>query len=291
MKKEYLFAAVSIFCWSTVATVTKLLLKGLDNFQLLWISSFFAALFLFLVNLFTKKLPLLKKLSFTDFLKILLASSPGTCFYYIFYYAGTDLMPASQAFTVNYLWPIMSVLAAVIILKEKMTVKKLIALAMSFVGVGIAVGFGNGGFSSDAIYGGICCMLGAVCYGIFTAYNRKLDYYKPLSLMIGYCATFIMTTFINLFRGNLFIPQGFEILGFIWNGAFTIALSAVCWLYALKAGTSKISNLAYITPFLSLVWTIIILKEPFNPFALIGLLFIVGGIFIQLINVKKSCAK
>ena len=48
--------------------------------------------------------------------------------YYVFYYTGTSNMPASQAFIVNYLWPIMSVVFACIILKEKMTVPKIFAL-------------------------------------------------------------------------------------------------------------------------------------------------------------------
>lgn len=51
---------------------------------------------------------------------------PGTIFYYMFYYAGTDILPASQAFIINYLWPIMSVIFACIILREKLTAKKLV---------------------------------------------------------------------------------------------------------------------------------------------------------------------
>jgi len=50
MKKTYLLAATSIFCWSTVATITKLMLGTLNNVQLLWISSLFASAFLCLVN-------------------------------------------------------------------------------------------------------------------------------------------------------------------------------------------------------------------------------------------------
>ena len=47
--------------------------------------------------------------------------------------------------------------------------------------------------------------------------------------------------------------------------------------------TAKISNLAYITPFLSLLWTSCFLPgDPFNIWALAGLCVIVLGIFIQL---------
>ena len=53
------------------------------------------------------------------------------------------------------------------------------------------------------------------------------------------------------------------------------------------SSTAKISNLAYITPFLSLVWTSLILKEAFNIYTIIGLVFIVGGVLIQLKDFKK----
>ena len=119
MKKTYLCAGTSIFFWSTVAVVTKLLLGTHNNFQVLWISSLFAALFLLAVNIFTGNIRKLKSYSLKDFLISILIGLPGLFFYYVFYYAGADRMLASQAFIVNYLWPIMSVVFACIILKEK----------------------------------------------------------------------------------------------------------------------------------------------------------------------------
>lgn len=70
---------------------------------------------------------------------------------------------------------------------------------------------------------------------------------------------------------------------FAWNGIFVMGISAVAWTLALKTGsTAKIANLAYITPFLSLVWTFLILHEPIEPTSLIGLSLIVVGISTQL---------
>ena len=44
---------------------------------------------------------------------------------------------------------------------------------------------------------------------------------------------------------------------------------------------SKIANLAYLTPFLSLVISAIVLKEQISLRAIIALVFIVGGILFQ----------
>lgn len=296
LKKSYFFAAVSILFWSTVATITKLLLKGLNNFQVLWVSSFFAFIFLLAVNIFSGKIKALKKYTVKDFLVTILIGLPGTFFYYIFYYAGTDILPASQAFIINYMWPIMSVVFACIVLKEKMTIKKGIAVAVSFLGVGIVNAKDLFSLSSNngVIIGMIACLLGAVSYGLFTALNKKFHYDKMLSMMINYIVTFSITTIINAAGGNLFLPSGLEALGFAWNGIFTMAIACTTWVIALDNGnTAKISNLAYITPFLSLVWTFFILGDQGlkNPNSLIGLCVIVAGIFIQLINFKKPDSK
>ena len=52
--------------------------------------------------------------------------------------------------------------------------------------------------------------------------------------------------------------------------------------------TEKVSNLAYITPFLSLIWTALILKESFNIYSILGLIVIVLGIFIQMKDKKEN---
>ena len=288
MKKEYLYAGVSIFCWSTVAVITKLLLQDLNQFQLLWASSFFAGLFLLVVNLVTGNLKQLKQWKLKDFAISALCGIPGTFLYYVFYYAGAARMEASHAFIVNYLWPIMCVVFACILLKEKLTFKKLLAIGVSFVGVGIVSFSKLDRFTADMAIGTVLCMLGAVCYGIFTALNRKVQYDKRLSMMVNYAVTFLLTTVINGCRGDLFLPSGVQALGMAWNGMFTMAVAGTLWILALQRGkTEKISNLAYITPFLSLVWTTLFLREAFDPMNILGLTVIVAGILIQFDRRKK----
>ena len=282
MKKEYVYAGVSIFCWSTVAVITKLLLQELNQFQLLWASSFFAGLFLLVVNLVTGTLKQLKQWKPKDYAISALCGIPGTFLYYVFYYAGAARMEASHAFIVNYLWPIMCVVFACVILKEKLTFKKLLAIGVSFVGVGIVSFSKLDRFTTDMAIGTVLCMLGAVSYGVFTALNRKVQYDKRLSMMLNYAVTFLLTSVINACRGDLFLPNGVQALGMAWNGMFTMAVAGTLWILALQRGrTEKISNLAYITPFLSLVWTTLLLHEEFNLLNLLGLAVIVAGIFIQ----------
>ena len=192
-------------------------------------------------------------------------------------------MLASQAFIVNYLWPIMCVVFACIILKEKLTAVKLIALGLSFVGVIVVVGRDILSFEWNTLIGAAFCALGAVCYGIFTALNKKSSYEKPHTMMISFFASFLLTTVICLIRGDFPALGGLQLVGMAWNGIVSIGIASTLWQLALLgADTAKISNLAYITPFLSMIWTWLILDEEISPWSIIGLVIIVLGILIQL---------
>ena len=289
MKKTYLYAFTSIFCWSTVATVTKLLLGSLNSLQVLWVSSFFAAVFLLGAIIIGGNLKKLKNYSFKDYVKMALICLPGTFLYYMFYYGGADRLPASQAFIVNYMWPVMCVVFACIILKEKVTVKKCLAMITSFIGVCVVAGGELTAMNTESVMGIVLCLLGAMSYGVFTSLNQKYSYEKPIAMMISYFVTFFLTTIINLANGDLFVPTIGQLGGFAWNGMFTMAVANTLWVLALKSGsTARVSNLAYITPFVSLIWTSLILDESIKITSVLGLVIIVSGILIQITDANKT---
>ena len=208
---------------------------------------------------------------------------PGVFLYYVFYYAGTARMPASQAFIINYLWPIMSIIFACIVLKEKITVRKILAVILSFLGVFTVAGDDLIHFNADTAIGMLCCFGAAVCYGLYTAINKKSDYDKQVSMTVTMFVAFLFSLIIVLIRGGDLLIEPMQLPGILWNGVATMALANLAWALALADGnTAKVSNLAYITPFLSLVWTFFILKEPIEPMSILGLCMIVVGIFIQL---------
>ncbi len=291
MKKTYFYAGISILLWSSLATVSKLLLGTMNSYKVLCISAFFAAVTLLIVNLFTKRLSVLKTYKLKDYITIILIGLPGTFFYYVFLYLGTDRMLASQAFIINYLWPIMSVVFACVLLKEKFKPRKIIAIAMSFLGVITVAGGELSHFNVQTLFGMLLCIGAAVSYGLFTALNQKWHYDKFVSLMLSFISAFGLSLIINLAMGTDMTINLLQGLGLGWNGFSVMAIATVTWALALDSGkTAKISNLAYITPFLSLVWTALFLKEPINPWSVLGLAIIVLGIFVQLKEGKKQAS-
>ncbi len=293
MKKEYIYAGISIFFWSTTATVTKLLLGGLNSMQVVLISSLFSCAFLFLLCLFKGDLKDAKNYKFTDYIHMFGLGVLGIFIYHLFLYAGIDKMLASQAFIINYLWPIATVIFACIILKEKMTFRKSIAIAMSFLGVIIVTSNGNLlSIDKDTLIGAALCIIAALSYGFFSVLNKKKPYNKYFSMMFYYFASFVASLVYLLLIDNIPTPTSGEWIGLTFNGIFTTAIPYLTWALALSHGdTARISNLAYITPFLSLVWTALVLKEPIGVYSVLGLVVIVLGIFVQLTDGSKKHVK
>ena len=284
MKKPCLYAFAAIAFWSTTATVSKLLLHSFTTIQMLAGCSAVAALFLFAVNLCTGKLSALKSYRLRDYLITAGVGLLGTFFYNMFLVFGIDRMLASQAMIVNYLWPMMAVVAGCILLKEKMTLRKAIAVLMSFLGVVLVTSNGQlTGFSGTNLVGAFFCVLAAVSYGLFVVLNKRLHYEASISMMLYYVISAVVAISCMLISGNLPKLGGVPVLGLLWIGLGDYAIAYVSWALAMKAGqTAKIANLAYITPFLSLVVAHFVLGDPITIWSVGGLVVIVAGIFLQM---------
>lgn len=287
LKKTYIFAGVSILLWSTLATVSKLLLGSMNSVQVLMVSAAFAAAVLLIYNAATGKLKVMRGYKLKDYIVLVLIGLPGTLFYNLFYFGGAAILPASQAFIINYLWPIMSVVFACILLKEKLTGRKVIAFVISFLGVATVAGGDLLDFQSQTLTGILLCMGAAVSYGAYTALNQRFSYDKQVAVMIAYGSTAIVCLLIQLVMGTPLALGWGHVAGLGWNGIFVMAVATTTWAMALDSGnTAKISNLAYITPFLSLVWVFFVLGEVPSLWAVGGLCLIVLGIFVQLKDKK-----
>jgi len=290
MKKEYIYAIISVLLWSTTATVSKLLLGSLDSMQILLLSSLFSFIFLLIINCINGSIKEIKKYKPKDYLIIFSLGLIGIFLYDLFFYLGINAMQASQAFIINYLWPIMTVLFACIILKEKFTLRKIIAIIISFIGVIIVSSNGNIiNIDKSSVMGTVYCMLAAILYGLFSVLNKKQNYNKFTSMMLFYFCSFIISLIYVLVSKKTFIPELSQLFGVLWIGIFTSAIAYTSWALALAKGdTARISNIAYLTPFISLIWTGIVLKEKISLYSVLGLIIIVLGILIQMKNKKAE---
>lgn len=283
MKKNYIFAITTVFMWSTLAAVVKLLLSDIPNLQVLAISSYISSGFLLIVNVFTGKIKVMKTLNLKDIGIISGLGFIGLFVYSALYYYGLSQLTSQEACIVNYLWPIMLVIFSCIILKEKLTAMKAVAMVCSFVGI-VVLSMGSGeNTDGNVTLGIVSCIIAAACYGLFSVLNKKFNYDQSISMMIFWLVAAVCSTILGLVTEDWVSLDGKQWLGMLWLGIVVDAIAYLLWAIALNGAgnTAKIANIAYLTPFLSLVVSALLLKEEITLRALVALVFIIGGILLQ----------
>ena len=209
----------------------------------------------------------------------------GVMIYSITLQIGISRLPAQQAFVINYLWPAMIIIWSRILSKEKITGAKWIAVILSFIGV--VINAVNGDISQllgGNLFGALMCVVAAVCYGFYSAMNKKKGYDSELMLLLTFIASSVICMPIMGITGTLVLPNSFVFIGYLIYGVGLNVLGFLFWLMALKGGnTALVSNMAYLTPILSLVWTHIFLNEEITVWSVLGLAIILTGIVLQIV--------
>ena len=91
-----------------------------------------------------------------------------------------------------------------------------------------------------------------------------------------------------LVTGDIAPMSGVTWVGMLWLSVFIDALAIFAWGAALQMSeVGFLSNLAYLTPVVAMVISYVTLGEPVESYAIIGMLFVLGGCLLQLISRKR----
>jgi drug/metabolite transporter (DMT)-like permease len=287
--KAYIYAGLTILFWATSASAFKIGLQYLDYFQLLFIATITALVFLFLTLIYQKKLKLLKKLSAKDYLHSVVLGFLNPFLYYIVLFIAYSLLPAQVAQPLNFVWPIILVVLSVPILKQKLSIKSMFALLLSFIGVILISSEGNIMNMKFSNPTGIFLALGSsVIWALFWLYNVMDKRDEIVKLFLNFLFATIFITIVTIIFSEMKPISTEGLLSGVYIGLFEMGITFVIWLKALKLTerTDKISNLIYLTPFCSLVFISIILNEKIFITTLFGLTLIVTGIVVQQVKRK-----
>jgi drug/metabolite transporter (DMT)-like permease len=282
--RAYSYAILAIFLWSTVAVAFKTALVYMDFIQLLFISSFTSTIILFFVLLTQKRFKTLFTYSPRQYLSSLFLGILNPFVYYIILLKAYSILPAQLAQPLNYTWPVVLVLLSALILKQNLHFKSLIAIFISFLGVFIISLRDNfTHFNIEQPFGIILASSSAIIWSLFWIFNVRDKRPEIEKLALNFLFSLFFTGLILFIFSDIKLPPIKGILSAIYIGFFEMGITFILWLKALQSvdRSDKISNLVYLSPFLSLIWINLILKESVFYTTIIGLLFIIAGIIVQ----------
>jgi drug/metabolite transporter (DMT)-like permease len=283
-KRAYLYALSTVAIWSTVASAFKISLRYLDHVQLLFYSSLTSTLVLGILCVYYSGPGFWKKISASSIRSSLLLGFLNPFLYYLVLFKAYDLLPAQEAQPLNYTWGITLALLSIPLLKQKISPGQVLAIVISYSGTLVISTRGNIlglEFSNPA---GVALALGStVIWSLYWIYNARDSLDPVLKLFLNFCAGLVYITVFLPFVTSFGFDDLRGLLGAIYVGVFEMGITFVFWLMALRLSrtTAQVSNLIYLSPFLSLIFIYFLVGETILFSTILGLVLIMAGLIIQ----------
>jgi drug/metabolite transporter (DMT)-like permease len=207
-----------------------------------------------------------------------------------FQFVGTNLSTAANGSLVTSTTPAFVLLFAALLLAERITLRRLLALLIATAGVVAVIDPRNAALSPSFFWGNICLVAAALTWALYSVLIRKVTR-----------DTDVLTTTLIAFIGGLpvCLPlSGWEALtghfgtislgvvgGVLFIGIISTALAMVLWNTAfavLDAGAASLTFFAQ--PVVGTLLSVLFLNERITP------LFVIGGVLIGIALLVSSKA-
>ena len=217
--------------------------------------------------------------------RILLLGAINPFLYYLTLFYAYDLLSAQEAQAINYSWGILLALLSVPILGQRLRREDLLAGLLCYLGVLVIATRGDLLSLHFQSVSGLLFALGStLLWALYWLFNTRMDA-EPLPLLFlnFLTGTLLLSLYLFVFKGGVEFPGLAGALGALYVGLFEMGITFVLWLKAMKLAdsTASISNLIYLSPFLSLIFIRFIVGETIFSSTLIALALILGGLWIQ----------
>ncbi|MGQ8336025.1 DMT family transporter [Sunxiuqinia sp. A32] len=293
-KTAILLALASVLLWSTVASAFKMALRGLNPWQLIFIASLVTLGIFTGLMLVQGKLNQLFTVSKKDLVQYALLGLLNPFAYYLVLFKAYELNPAQVAQALNMVWPISLALLSVPLLGQKITKRNIYAVLISFIGVVFIASQGSiEGFTKTNPLGAFLALVSSIIWALYWILSVKSHREKIIVLFWN----FVFGTLYLLVFGFFNYQDNFDFqfdVSFwtaVYVGVFELGITYLVWMKALEKSENNAvtGNFIFLTPFLSLIFIYLILKEQIYWTTFAGLSLILLGIFIQ--QLKKRDEK
>lgn len=282
----------AVLLWSTVATAFKLTLAEFSPIQMLTVASIVSAIALIAICAYQGKLPLLPSTFLSNPWYYLLLGLINPLAYYVVLFKAYELLPASQAQAINYSWAITLTLMAALFLGQTIRKQDWIACTFSYIGVIVIATKGNVlGLNFESPLGVGLALFSTLLWASYWILNTKNKADPVVGVLLGFLVAIPFAIGLTLYEGVGFsqiTTKGWLAVSYV--GLFEMGITFVLWLSALKLtqNTSRLSNLIFASPFISLMLLATIIGEDIHPSTLVGLVLIITGLIIQQVKFGKK---
>ncbi len=280
-------ALVSTILTASANALSKIGLEGFAPITMAFLRHFFTAVFFLVLAIIYK----VKPPKWKDVWWFVLTGFSGFAFFTILFNIGLITTNVSTASIILGTFPIMTIILAAIVFKDKIPLFGYIAVAIEFIGM--IVLFADQGAIVITI-GAVLILLSAFLLAVYNvAQKHLLKRYRPIDI-ITYS---IITCLIMM---SFAIPETISqwkeasqraIWAVIVLGILPSGVGTILWSLAVSKATSvtTVTNFAFLTPFISILIGLILVYEPLEPKTILGGVIVIGGsILFEYVNERHK---
>ncbi|HKM06877.1 MAG TPA: DMT family transporter [Sphaerochaeta sp.] len=273
-----------VLIWATTYISTKILLDAFTPMQILLVRTLLGFFFLFLCN--PRKMVYKQK---TD--RLVLAGA-GLCGMFLYYYLENTALVYSSASNVGLIVataPFFTLLAVHFLLKEEqLKAQYFVGFVLSMIGIALISYSGQAELALNPL-GDFLAILGIVVWAFYTTLTRIVSrraYPTLLATRTMFFYALLGMVVANIILGDLpkipLVIQRPYIFHFLFLGLIASALCFVLWNFGLKTiGAVKSSFYLYLSPVITIVFSVIILGEVITPTSAIGTALTLSGLLVS----------
>lgn len=270
-----------LLLWGSFAAVSKLTLGSIDSFQLQFLMFGISSVILTAWIAVRRGFGEIARMRAKDVGAALLCGLP----YYLYYFLYTlalKMIPATEASMLNYLFPVMIVLFAIPINRERLTPLKAASMLLGLAGAVLLLTGGKiTGLSFTNLAGDLLALGGAVAWGLFSNFGKRNRAGTTASIWLYTVESFALSCVSLACFSRPALPGLLPLAGAAWIGLSNVVLSLPLWLFVLKsAPTAFAASFSFVTPFVTLLFIVLLTGERVQPGQLAGFLVIVGSIVL-----------
>ena len=246
---------------------------------MLWLGCLFSLGFFILARFFVSPTSLTKSARLRAGLLGLL----NPLAYYLILFEAYNRLPAQIAQPLNYTWAITLAILAVPLLKQRLSLKALVGIGVSYVGVVVLVTRGaTTGLDTFDVAGITLALLSTLLWSLSWLATIRMNCHPVILMLIGFA---VATPIIGVLCWSTdgFPPLTLRALSVgAWVGLFEMGVTFLLWQKALSQTqqVAKIGQLIFLSPFISLLLIDQILGESVHPSAIVSLGLIVVGVLL-----------
>jgi len=277
-----IFLSLAASIWGAMYVVVKVVVEVVPPLELVWMRYLIAVIALGIIGIVMKQSwKIVKK----DWLIIFLVGLIGNTISIVTQEMGTMLSTAQMGAIITATTPAFMVVFARLILKESITLKKCLSIALATMGVGIIVG--NGQIDVTQQLGGLYLLLAALTWALMSVLIKKVPSHYSQIVVTTYTsliAVMLLTPFVLPRLQNLDLASVLQPTisgGLLYLGIVSTAGGFLLWNKGLQLMNASSGGLFFFfQPIIGTFLGWLLLGETIGLSFWIGSLLIFSGVFI-----------